>query len=221
MGYRVSQPGDSGELPSILPLFPLPNVVALPGVALHLHVFEKRYRQLLLDLDADNPYLALALVAKGQHNADPNPPIHSIVCAGRLTHVQPLEDGRYFVIFASMGRARLLGEDLTSHTYRVGQVAWIDPGIDAEPAHLGLKLEIYNAFARYAGTVEDLPEKLEQLRGLDLPLGRLVDMLSSCMPLDLELQRRMLEELEPSKRALLLLTILSSVSGNRDRFSVH
>lgn len=210
------------ERPSIMPLFPLPNVVALPGVALHLHVFEARYREMIGDLDQDAPYLALALVEAGwEESRERNPPITQIVCAGRITHMQPLEDGRYFVIFASMGRAHLIGEDQETHPYRVARVQWLEPPGGTGPDDLGLKLEVYRAFDRYAEGRGNLAEKLGQLRDLDLPLGRLVDMLASCMPLDIELQRRLLVDLDPGSRALLLLTILASVNGRGDRFSVH
>lgn len=205
-----------------MPLFPLPNVVALPGVALHLHVFENRYREMIGDLDHESPYLALALVEPGfEESREPNPPISKIVCVGRVTHLQSLDDGRFFLIFASLGRAQLIGEDQDSHAYRVGRVEWLEPNTGVGADDLGLKLEVYRAFERYAASREDLAGKLVQLRDLDLPLGRLVDMLASCMPLDIELQRRLLVELDPNSRALLLLTILASVNGRSDRFSVH
>lgn len=221
MGPAVSD----SEHPSVMPLFPLPNVVALPGVALHLHVFEQRYRDLIGDLDSSDPYFALALVAKGhERSRERNPPLHPIVCPGRVTHLQPLDDGRFFLVVASLGRAHLVAEDQDSNQYRVGQLDWIAPERDREPGFLGVKLEVYEAFERYAETQDNLRGKLHQLRDLDLPLGRLVDMLASCMPLDLDLQRRLLEELDPSSRALLLLTILASVNKREnagDPYRVH
>lgn len=213
---------DSDELPTVMPLFPLPNVVALPGVALHLHVFEPRYRQMVGDLDHENPFLAMALIAKGhERSGERNPPVDPIVCAGRVTQLQPLEDGRYLMIFASLARARLLAEDQDSHLYRIGELSWLHPGEADEPSQLGLKLDVYQSFQHYAGQSDLLRDRLGELRRLNLPLGRLVDMLASCMPLDVELQRRMLEELDTAKRAVLLLTILRTVNGTRDSFPVH
>src|SRR5258706_13477138 len=36
-------------LPEVIPLFPLPNVVLFPGMALPLHIFEPRYRAMVRD----------------------------------------------------------------------------------------------------------------------------------------------------------------------------
>jgi len=37
------------NLPDVIPLFPLPNVVLFPGITLPLHVFEPRYRDMVRD----------------------------------------------------------------------------------------------------------------------------------------------------------------------------
>ena len=39
-------------LPSIIPIFPLPNVVLFPSVFLPLHIFERRYRRMLADAES-------------------------------------------------------------------------------------------------------------------------------------------------------------------------
>lgn len=222
-GVRLDLPDyDFEMLPTLLPLLPLANVVALPGVALHLHIFEPRFRDMLQEMQEDSPFMALALVERGHDvERERNPPIEAVVSAGRITHLQTMEDGRLFVIFASMGRAQVLGEDQHTRSYRLGEVAWIPQGQALDPSDLSLRLGVLHAFDGYADSSEVLRDRFQTIRELELPLGRLVDMLASCMPLDLELQRRMLSELDPAKRALLLLTILQSVSGHRDPTIVH
>ena len=39
------------DLPPIIPIFPLPNVVLFPQVMLPLHIFEPRYRRMVRDAE--------------------------------------------------------------------------------------------------------------------------------------------------------------------------
>ena len=45
----------SGRSSRVIPLFPLPDVVLFPQVALPLHVFEPRYRKMVADALAGAP----------------------------------------------------------------------------------------------------------------------------------------------------------------------
>src|SRR5262249_45835981 len=45
------------DLPTIIPVFPLPNVVLFPEVILPLHIFEPRYRQMVRDAKDNAPSL--------------------------------------------------------------------------------------------------------------------------------------------------------------------
>ena len=64
----ISCPGEKGEaavseLPDIIPVFPLPNVVLFPRVQLPLHIFEPRYRAMVRDvIEAEPPLIGMALL---------------------------------------------------------------------------------------------------------------------------------------------------------------
>src|SRR3954468_6275909 len=75
-------------------LFPLPNLVLFPHVIQPLHVFEPRYRQLMQDaLDSDR-LMALALLKPGwEEDYHQRPPVHPVVCIGRIFKEERLEDG--------------------------------------------------------------------------------------------------------------------------------
>ena len=81
-------------LPASIPLFPLPNVVLFPNVFLPLHIFERRYRQMVADaLDGDR-IIGMTLLRPGyEANYEGRPSIYDIGCAGVITHSQPLADG--------------------------------------------------------------------------------------------------------------------------------
>jgi Lon protease-like protein len=97
---------------SLLPLFPLPNVVLFPGVLLPLHVFEPRYRALVTDtLEADR-LIGMALLRPGwETDYEGRPPIFATVCRGVITHDVRLDDGRYHIVVRGVERVRVVEED--------------------------------------------------------------------------------------------------------------
>lgn len=144
-------------LPATLPIFPLPNVVLFPDVFLPLHIFEPRYRDLTrAALDSDR-LIGMVLVkpestgnttaanaigalgASGELTPDDlaaldQPAVYPIGCAGVISHVEQVEDGRYNIILRGLQRFRLVGEDPDpTRRYRVGRVEPItDVAPDAE-----------------------------------------------------------------------------------------
>ena len=51
--------------PLILPIFPLPDVTFFPNTLLPLHVFEARYRAMVMDVLARDRQLAVVKLAPG------------------------------------------------------------------------------------------------------------------------------------------------------------
>ena len=112
----------SATLPDRIPIFPLPNVVLFPGVFLPLHIFEPRYREMVADAIDRDRLIGMVLLREGwQRHAGTNPPIFPIGCAGRITHVASLPDGRYNIVLRGIQRFRVQDED-HSRAYRVAAV---------------------------------------------------------------------------------------------------
>ena len=121
----------SESLPERIPIFPLPNVVLFPQVFLPLHIFEPRYREMVADAIDGDRLIGMALLREGwQRHAGPNPPIFPIGCAGRITHVASLPDGRYNIVLRGMDRFRVLDED-QSRAYRIGVIELLADGSTA------------------------------------------------------------------------------------------
>lgn len=70
-----------------VPLFPLPNLVLFPGVALPLYVFEERYRALLRDVqDTGSPFGIVRVLASSQES--PRPFEERVSRVGTLAHLK-------------------------------------------------------------------------------------------------------------------------------------
>src|SRR5688572_5282897 len=101
-----------------LPIFPLPNVVHFPGVAVPLHVFEPRYRLLIRDALAGDKRMTLALLQPGyESDYYGAPAVYPIACAGEITTHQELADGRYYIVVMGLSRITL-EEQVQSAPYR-------------------------------------------------------------------------------------------------------
>jgi uncharacterized protein len=105
-----------------MPLFPLQNVVLFPGVFLPLHVFESRYRAMMTDVLSSNRMIGVVLLKPGWHQDDSaHAAIYGTGCAGLVTHVEQLEDGRYNIILRGTEKFRITGER-DGKPYRIGQI---------------------------------------------------------------------------------------------------
>jgi Lon protease-like protein len=120
------------ELPSLIPIFPLPNVVLFPQVMLPLHIFEPRYRKMVRDTESQSPPLIGMALLRGnwQEQYEGNPEIFSIGCAGEMVRVAPLPDGRFNILLQGLRRYHIREEIFTAG-YRQARVEW-DPPLKEE-----------------------------------------------------------------------------------------
>lgn len=90
-----------------LPIFPLKNVVLFPGMALPLHIFEMRYREMINRCIEEHLPFGVTLIAHGEEvgmTADP----HRVGTAARIVRVERLEDGRMNIVAVGTQRFRIL-----------------------------------------------------------------------------------------------------------------
>lgn len=119
-------PFDREQFSGSLPLFPLPNVVLLPGGLLSLHIFEARYREMIRDIVSAERFLGMAVLRPGHENeGEPNPPIYEAACLGELTEERELPDGRWLITLRGVRRVVIEDED-QSRSYRVASVRVVD-----------------------------------------------------------------------------------------------
>ncbi|MCS6924128.1 MAG: LON peptidase substrate-binding domain-containing protein [Fimbriimonadales bacterium] len=80
-----------------IPLFPLETVL-FPYTALPLHVFEPRYREMVLYcLEHDSPF-GVVLIREGSEVGDPNAEPHEIGTLARIGRLRRLPDGRFHLL---------------------------------------------------------------------------------------------------------------------------
>ena len=115
-----------------LPLFPLPDVVLLPGTLLPLHVFEPRYRAMVADSLSGERTIGMTMLAAGADASAAAPPIHPVGTAGEIVESEALPDGRFNILLEARFRFRVIDED-PPDPYRVARVEEIPTAPFAEP----------------------------------------------------------------------------------------
>lgn len=91
-----------------LPLFPLGDIVLLPGVLLPLHVFEPRYRKMVRDVLDGHRSMGVVQVVDGpavdEHG---HPPIANVAGVGTVVDCVELSNGRYNIMLRGRMRVEL------------------------------------------------------------------------------------------------------------------
>jgi Lon protease-like protein len=137
-----------------LPLFPL-NVVLFPGTVSPLHVFEMRYRQMILDCQREERPFGIVLARPESKHLHEKPyPVGTMVDISNLTR---LDDGRYTFMAVGIKRFRIVSE----HRERPYLSGLVEPFEDiAEPENelFTLTQQAYSLFGAYLGMLLEASE---------------------------------------------------------------
>jgi Lon protease-like protein len=141
------------ELPNVIPLFPLPNLVLFPRIQVPLHIFEPRYREMIADIAETHRTIGMMLLKGNTY-----PDIFEVGCAGRIETLDKLPDGRFNLILAGTCEFKILRE-IRERSYRQAEVKWCPLELTAlqlDSYQLGelrrLLLACYGESARQAWT---------------------------------------------------------------------
>lgn len=131
-----------------LPLFPL-HTVLCPGIALPLHVFEDRYRDLVRDcIESGSPF-GVALIREGREVGGGSVAFSAIGTMAEIRQVGRYPDGRFDLLVVGTKRFVVESVEIGTRSYFVAQVAVLDESVgDAEIA-ASLASRATRRFVRY------------------------------------------------------------------------
>jgi Lon protease-like protein len=155
------------DLPDIIPIFPLPDFVLFPGVKVPLHVFEQRYREMVGEVSLSHGLIGMMML-KGDWERDyyAYPDVYQIGCAGKISAMVQMPDGKYNLMLDGMSEFRVVRE-VRERSFRQAQVQWCAPA----PAKLGLDSaameSLHELLVRFLGQpAQDVWRSLVEQRGL-------------------------------------------------------
>ena len=200
------------DLPTTIPVFPLPKAILLPRSRLPLHIFEPRYLAMVDDC-LKTPHRFIGMLQPTGNEGR----LHSIGCAGKLTQFSETEDGRYMITLTGISRYRLDSEIEGFAPYRRFNVQWTGFEKDWEVPEQDSKFERDSFFDLLKKFLEGegLSTDWETLQQADNEL--LINSLSMMLDFDLEDKQALLEAPSLQTRRETLTTLFEfSLRGGSD-----
>jgi Lon protease-like protein len=204
---------NTGDLPAVIPVFPLTGVLLLPKTRLPLNVFEPRY--LAMVDSALGSYRMIGMIQPKvpgeEEDAAKKPVLASVGCAGRIVEYSETDDGRYLITLLGIARFRVAGE-------RDSQTPFRQVGADYSEFVRDLKLEpetvSESSIARDKLVMALKPYFTEHSMQTDwksieeAPVETLVNALSMICPFDAREKQALLEAANLKDRADALIALL-------------
>ena len=134
MNYRTA-----GDLPEVVPVFPLAGSLLLPDTNMPLNIFEPRYLSMVDDVLKGRRVIGMVqprFDERGEVLDEDVPPLCEVGCLGRITGFQEAGDGRYLVNLSGICRFRLRHELPKKNGYRLVQAAPFADDLDPDPEQI-------------------------------------------------------------------------------------
>ncbi len=197
----------AADLPSTIPVFPLPRALLLPRARLPLHIFEPRYLQ-MLDDTLKTSHRLIGMIQPRDVPGSETPKLHRIGCAGRLTAFSETEDGRYMITLSGISRFQIVSEVEGFTPYRRCEVTWdgFDRDLGPTEKDKGFDRETFLALLGRFFDDQSLKTDWESLREADDEL--LINSLSMLCPFDAEDKQALLEAPSLTTRRETLVTLI-------------
>jgi len=194
-----------------VPLFPLPNVVLFPGAVLPLHIFEERYKAMTANVIAGDGQIAMALLRLGwEKNYHCKPMIDPIVCVGRISGWEKLDDGRYNFLLHGQARAKVIDEKDESSLYRVARVERLHEIHASDQELLCKRRRFLEMFSSEPLASLPVTSQLNKIISSPLPTDTVADLVAFHLLGDIPLKQSLLAETDVAKRIDRVLAALDA-----------
>ena len=200
------------ELPSTLPIFPLPNALMLPNGELPLNIFEPRYLNMIRDAMKGEQLIGMIQPNPASKNESD---LYRVGCAGRIIRYEETTDGRLLVVLAGVCRFAVVEEVPTIRGYRMVIPDWskfahdYTPEVNDDPQ---TRLIFHKALRQHFDE-HKIDTNLDSLSKLNL--NQLMTSLFSYLPLSSEDRQLLIETEKLDEQLMAFAAILSGNSKNK------
>ena len=185
--------------PLNLPIFPLPDVTFFPHTLLPLHVFEARYRAMVMDSLARDRRLAVVKLKPGfEASYAGKPAVHAVAGAGEIVSWERLATGRYNILVKGEWRVRIESERPSDTLYRIVTAQRLDDVAPTTDASAALA-RIRDACGRLLRALDRPADLLDTALAGQLP-GVIADRIAAAVVPDADLRQELLETFDVTRR---------------------
>ncbi len=194
-------------------IFPLPGTILFPGLQLPLHIFEPRYKALIMDALARDSLIGMIQPRIGPKPPGPDEkaPLYSVGCLGKIGEFEALDDGRFNLVLEGSARFRVLHElDVTTPFRQIEAELLAE---EDEPALAAVKRAGFEREARRFADAQGYAVDWDAVARLDDE--SLIDGVSQIAPFDAAAKQALLEADGLGARCELLVQLMQFF-GRRD-----
>ena len=201
-----------GDLPQVIPVFPLGGALLLPHAQLPLNIFEPRYLNMIDDAMAAERMIGMIQPAGG----DPGlPSLTAVGCLGRITSFAETSDGRYLITLTGLCRFRVTSELANRLPYRQVRADYRDFEADLKPLVDDDGFDRIRFLAALKAYLERHGLEVDWDTAKEAPAEALVNSLSMALPFDQAERQALLEAAGFEARRETLVTLMEIDAADR------
>lgn len=195
------------DMPKSIPVFPLPEVVLLPGGRLPLNIFEPRYLVMIEDAIGHDRTIGMIQPVDAAKN-NPKPKLYRTGCAGRICQFEETGDGRYLIALRGICRFSVVEELNERSGYRRVRADWSAFARDLSSPTDGCKLDRARLLSALRGYFDCQGIAADWEAVNQAPDERLVNCLAMICPFGISEKQALLEAPDLEARAQVLTALV-------------
>lgn len=205
-----------GDLPPVVPVFPLAGVLLLPRRLLPLNVFEPRYLAMVAAVLNGDRLIAIVQPSLTATAVVPSrPQLERVGCLGRLTQHAETGDGRLMIGLTGVARFRIVEELAATTPYRQVRIDTQEFVGDFEPGLGEASVDRAGVLGTLDAWLEAHKLDIERSHFEEAGSEALVDGLAMMSPCGPREKQALLEAPDLARRAELLVAITQmSLAGD-------
>ena len=187
------------EVPDILPLIPLRDLVLFPNLVVPLFVGREKSILALEEALRGDHHVALVLQKEPETQEPGEGEIHAVGCVGTVLQELKLPDGTAKALVEGVVRIRVL-EYVTSEPYMQVRVERIEEEVVSDVETEAVMRALVNDFEKAAELGKPIPQEVLIAAGAIEEPGRLADFVAFHLNLKSDEKQAILEAVEPAPR---------------------